>query len=89
MKRLQTHRPQVSVQLVKTTHFCNNRRDWVPRPLHEGLRLSSLEPLEQAAGRGERQRCPQCGQSRSLYCFTCQLPLTPAPRVDLDFNLWV
>ena len=61
----------------------------MPRPLHEGLRLSSLEPLEQAAGQGERQRCPQCGQSRSLYCFTCLLPLTPAPRVDLDFNLWV
>ena len=79
----------VPAPLVKTTHFCTHRKDWVPRPLHEGLRLSSLEELETDASQGKRQQCPKCGQSRSLYCFTCLLPLTPVPRVDLDFNLWV
>jgi hypothetical protein len=69
------------------TYFCRQRKEWVPRQMHEGLQLSSFDALEQAAA--GRIKCPSCQQSRSLYCHLCLLALTPTPQVHLDFNLWV
>jgi DTW domain-containing protein YfiP len=66
-------------------YFTHRRKDWVPRQLHEDLRVSSHAALE---GVG-RQLCPGCGFSRALYCHTCLRALTAAPSVALPFNLWV
>eukprot|EP00899_Mesostigma_viride_P008722 jgi/Mesvir1/17851/Mv12935-RA.1 len=60
--------------------------DWKLPPIHEGLRLSSHEPLRSLS---ERRKCPGCSRSRQYFCYDCVKAFTDIPTVTLPVEIHI
>ena len=63
--------------------FAQRRPDWVPRPFHEGVQVSSHNPLQEA----KRTTCDQCNKSRS-WCALHSCVTNTLRRATLLRRQW-